>query len=843
MADDLEQKARENLAFYEQEARASLKEFLGDRIGETDRAAEGLRNALAAKPVIRVGFLGESQVGKSSIINALVGQRVLPSGGLGPLTAQKTQLVHADSPSFRVRYHGRQRLNEFRFALERYLDWLQGNETEVVEGHDATAFEAHVFDTHPEEDQAAKRERMRVGNHLVGQARLMLGLSNEAGISDADLAKLVRALAAKDESGLELPEDSALRQRILDIRRLCDTTEEITAQQVGRRFRAELRLRAAGWMSPLIAELSVALDAPLLRNVELLDLPGVGVVGDPAGRIAERFVANEADAVVVVMRNNGLTEQVADLLESIGVVSRLLWTAESSQRSVNVLVAVTHLDDVARDTLRQRAIEASELGERPPNRNDVFRSLAEPMAANVKRQITQALLASRELEDLTPEQREQRERVIRALAERMSVLCVAAPDYLAIREGFTDGNFLHDEEVTNIPRLAEALVGLVEPLLEERRQRLYENRAAFVSTLSAILTEEEFRNRLRPVGASDAEKFRKACELAAEPLRIEAARARQAFHDFLDEGLRNVATAVANEAAEHAKKRLSRLKSSGARLSYQTLNAALVRGGSFRGARQSVDYPGSLTKAYVDVIAGNWEPRIIKSAQKAHDRLGEAEAKLVEALIDRASGLVRSEDEAAALRRLQEQVRRRRRAESVWTQAELQKLTQDVRIRTLAKVAPPFEKACLEAKKAGTNRGRGATTRMLEVFDVAGRRAIAEVRGEVTAIIEEHLARFRKRFAASIEEPTDPVSRALETIVSTYGEAVLRLGEERRRRRLETVRAIYERLKAIESSSSATDRAAAEAVLEAREEAAVTSEPAPDEGVNLRAVGDIFDDL
>ena len=90
----------------------------------------------------------------------------------------------------------------------------------------------------------------------------------------------------------------------------------------------------------------------------------------------------------------------------------------------------------------------------------------------------------------------------------------------------------------------------------------------------------------------------------------------------------------------------------------QTLNAALVRGKLSRQAK-SVDYPGSLTRAFVNVIASNWEPRIVKRAQKAHDDLGEAEAKLVEMLVERASELAGSEDEAAALRGLREQVRRR----------------------------------------------------------------------------------------------------------------------------------------------------------------------------------------
>ena len=102
------------------------------------------------------------------------------------------------------------------------------------------------------------------------------------------------------------------------------------------------------------------------RKSSSLDLPGVGVVGDPAARVAEEFIAKEADAVVIVMRNSGLTEQVADLLEKTGIISRLLWSAESQRQSVSVIVAVTHLDDVAKDTWRRRALEARRMGKPPP---------------------------------------------------------------------------------------------------------------------------------------------------------------------------------------------------------------------------------------------------------------------------------------------------------------------------------------------------------------------------------------------------------------------------------------------------------------------------------------------
>lgn len=851
MTDHLEKRAADVVAFYDSEGRAALEELGVAELADIDAAASVLRRAVAMRPLTRVGFLGESQVGKSSIINALVGQRVLPSGGLGPLTAQATALTYAKEPSFRVKYHGRKRLNEFRFALERYLQSLgeaslgEVEPTPAPEDGDDSAFGVHLFHPAPDADEPTDAnlgdDKRRTGEYLVAQARLMLGLPPEA--RRQDVLRWVRAIVAKDEK-TTLPDEATLRDRIEHIKRLLDATEEVT-RAIGRgEFSAALRLRAAGWMSPLVAELEVSLDLPLLEDVELVDLPGVGVVGDPAGRVAERFVREEADALVIVMRNNGLTEQVAELLEETGVISRLLWAAQTDDPKLHVAIAVTRLDDVAKDIYRQRVLDAREQGLPPPKREEVFRELSDPMAQTIKRQIADALQASRELDDLPPDVRAMREAVVRSLCEQMVVLCVAAPDYLGLLEGFDDDCFLRSKDDTNIPRLAEQLVALSSHAKDHRRALVAESHKAFVSSLSSIVTHQEYLRRPRKTAKRDADKrFRELVQLSAEPLKAQAKQNREAFFAVLDTTLPKRLEVVSNQAAEHALKRLVRLKQAGSKMAWSTLNAALVRGGKFRGAR-NVDYPGSLTRAFVDVIAATWEPSIVNGVRVAYQQLGDADAALIDTLVSRISELVRNDEVEAKLNAARKQIRDSGQVSITWSQAQLEELSEDVRVKLLSIVAPPIERACLQAAKAGHNYGRRARDRILEVFDRSGREAIEKAREATVVVLDEHIKRLRRNLGAVLKDNYDPVSRVRDAIVEAQAEAIAKLSEERRRRELEMLGALHDKLREIEGEASPAkaDKALREPALpDARREEA----PAPPEAeANVRAVGgSIFDDL
>jgi hypothetical protein len=833
--DDPERRASQILEAYEARGRPLLQSLGARELPQIDAAAEVLRLALAQQRALRVGFLGESQVGKSSIINALVGQRVLPSGGVGPLTAQETTIAHASAPAVRVKYHGRARLNAFRLALERYVGSLgelpPGTEA-PPEGAEGEAGAYGILDfRRPEEGSGedasgAQDERRKVGEYLLSQARLMLGVAPE--VPRSEVLDLVRALVARDEP--KVP--AAMRERVLELRRRVEGTEEFSRASLGaREFNQALRLRAAGWLSPLVAELHVTLDMQLLEAMELVDLPGVGVVGDPAGRVAEEFVRTRADALVIVMRNNGLTEQVARLLESTGVITKLLFGAQSALPPIHVAVVVTYLDNVARERWTAKVVEARESGEKIPARGAVFRELAAEMSAKVRHQIGEALLSSRDFEDLTAEQRAKREGVVRALCEAMTVVCVAAPDYINIIEGIEDVGFLKDKADTHVPLLSDELAGLSDRSQKARRARLKSALEEFDGLQARTLQSHE-RSRADG-GAARAEaagQFREALDAAADPLRAEAKKARQVFLKFLEETMRERLDGLSGQAADRATKRLLRLKAEGTHMAWSTLNAALVRNGAFRGSRH-IDYPGDLTRAFVDMIAGSWESTVIAEVRKAFDQLCETDRALVDRFNAAAARILSTGDPDATLRELSKLRRDLGKTSIAWTQAQLDELSEDVRTKLAVVVGKPIERACLNAKYAGRNRGRGARDRILEVFDAGGRDAIEQARAACAQVLDDHLQRLRRSLAHVLRDDQDPVTAVFEQIVDTQAEAVARLGEERRREQLAAIQAYL---------SGALPAEQAKAAPAAPSAAPTPGTPA----ANVRDLGaNLFDDL
>lgn len=734
-----------------------------------DRAVGLLRDSETRLQPVCVGLVGESQVGKSSLMNALLGRMALPAGGIGPLTAQAIRVSWGEEETMNVSYHGRARLNQLRFAIEQHLrragvlpvsgtDALSGEPVDEPAAAEETAFPE---DDAPPEEATDGRLPPRI-EFYVAQARRLLCEKTQTQEDLLDLVNGLRfvlgmqACGGRQPPAIWLPRAEALKLRL-------GQRETITRSSAGGRkeFDRELRLRAAEWLAPLVERLELSLNEELLRDLVLVDLPGIGVVGDDAAKVAGEFVRREAGGIVLVVPNHGVTDSIASLLEGTEVITRLLFAGRGDTLPVSIVV--THLDDVARTRFSERRKDALEEGGPKPDRHQIFLELAEPMRATVRRQLGEALRRSRSYVEAQADERAQRDLTITRLLDEVDVRCVAAPDYLNLTSGGEDLAFLQREEITGIPGLREQVAGIAR-MERERRS------AAVRDALDALLAElrgglEGVRGELRLAEDDAAVRARVHQEVTviAAPLR----ERMKAYHGEVLGTLRNAIPRsiliLCFQAYQATERRLVLLRRQGETLYYPSLRAALMHAGVW--TRRDFDYPSELTRAFVDRIASEWEPKVVGEVRDQVARVAERDAKLLGELIEAVRAV--SGVEVSPLLALQSTLPTRAKAAVVWKQDRFEALRRDVHDGLHGLVSREIETACDRALEAGKDRGQGAKRRILEVFEEGGRKAIDRARERAVALLNKHLEKLVGEIQAGyLTDNADPLGAAVRTLVS-----------------------------------------------------------------------------
>jgi hypothetical protein len=321
--------------WYTTKARAFLERVQSEKLRDFDKDLEQVQAAQKrVDQELAVCFLGNSGVGKSTLVNALVADNkvILPAGGIGPLTAQALVVAYGEKPRFEVEYHTPKNLWNLVFALERSLD--SGRKKAALKGDGkgqdefAKLIETEVREDVEEATSTANPQRTKFEEYKK-QAQLLV-TGNQDG--QADLAYLVdclRTVAGKERVwGTQLRGEDEER-----VRQLQSVLNWASGEGGGRSMSADepdffsaLQDHASGFLAPLIKELRVFWNSPLLaQGVSFVDLPGLGISGDVYQAVTSRWVRERAQAIVLVVEPRGISEVNADLLRtSRAYASRLL---------------------------------------------------------------------------------------------------------------------------------------------------------------------------------------------------------------------------------------------------------------------------------------------------------------------------------------------------------------------------------------------------------------------------------------------------------------------------------------------------------------------------------------
>ncbi len=802
-------KPNEVLTWFDQSAKPFLEKHAPDRLEAVQADRQRLTRLLASRDEVTVCFLGNSGVGKSTLLNALAAgaSQVLPAGGIGPLTAQATEVRFSEEKRFRVIYHPKSHLWRLAFALESRLqaelraakkkagsattDTGLGTEpnlpvSDLAEGlaQDEAAEVIQQAQISPEvssgDEQAAPQDTME---GFIKQAKnIVCGKQ----FADRSLEYLVDALRQacghKPRWGAAIaPEDQARVQRVHRILHGSkdDRSYERREGADPRGFQEDMTAHAAGFLSPLIERIEVGWPSELLRTgVVLVDLPGVGIAQDSYRDVTKGYVRDKARAVIVTVDRAGPTESTMELLRTSGYWERLVGTADDpSSDACSMLIAVTRVDDVAQ-TDWQNQIAMMEPGPDRPKKRDVFSRLVEEFKPRMKDQIVEQL--GRIGDSSNESVKVARDQARASILDSLEIHPVSAPELRKILlDDEEDRPFLRDLEQTGIPQLQASLTSLANQETARRRAAIDEVTQRLSTTLMSEIRLIEAQWRQEDRAAEEAERLEEALKPVLTEKKEEYRARAAAFRNFLDETVQAKIEALVLEAREVAEAEVTTYLSSLRGAHWATLRAAVRRGGAFHGSR-NINLPDDITGYFLEPMAAVWGQKLLREIRKKTTDLANDTVQMVQELCEWATDHGGTTIKKQLLQSQQDRIAALADQMKTVGKEAVDELRQAVKAELAITIRNPIRNSCDRFVRDGDDIGPGVKWRILELFERLARSATVAAKDPAIRILRENAARVRKEIQAELKKGGDPLQATADLIVESHEARVRRSDAQKR---------------------------------------------------------------
>jgi GTP-binding protein EngB required for normal cell division len=759
-----------------------------------------LKRLLAESDKVTVCFLGSSGIGKSTLLNALAAgaSQVLPAGGIGPLTAQATEVHYSDVPTFKVVYHPKKHLWKVAFALEQRLVHQQRAAKKALNQLDSepTADEqtsdlALELDEEDRVEALADAEHVGVDVDVPSEVDRLEGLIKQAKqiitgdqFSTKGLPYLVDALRVacdnKPRWQQEIEEDDLKRivriQQVLKQHKNGRTHEHKQIDNPAA-FKEDLKIHAAGFLSPLIESIEVGWPSDVLKSgVILVDLPGIGIAQDSYRGVTKKYISERARAVIVVVDRAGPTESTVALLRDSGYWQRLVGAADDPNSDpCSMLMVVTRVDDVAQEEwLNFQTID----GVSKPKKREFFSRLVGEFRPRMRAQIGDQLGKIGDSSNEAVQSARKQARV--SILESLEVHPVSAPELRKfLLDDDDDRPFLQSAEQTGIPALQQSLILLAQTERESRRARLQEVSLRFSSTLMNELSIIDGQWRQEGRAAEDAERLEAALEEILGPKRQEYDRRVGAFREFLEKTVQAKIEMLVLEARSVAEGEVNKYLSSLHSAHWATLRAAVRRGGCFYGSRV-INLPDDISNYFQEPMAAVWGQKLLKDIRKRTSELSNDIEVMVEEICSWANENGGTTVNKKLLENQQQRVTSLAAQMKQVGKEAVDELRETVKVRLIEVIRKPIKTACDRFVVEGNDIGAGVKYRIIDLFRQLAAKATTAAQQPAIGILQSNFAEVRAEIQTAFAQGGDPIQNTADLIVERHEARVKRSDAQKR---------------------------------------------------------------
>lgn len=502
------------------------EELIQDFQSHYQNMQENAENIINPDRCIRVGVIGQVKAGKSSFLNALLfeGEDVLPKAAT-PMTAGLTKIVYSEHPYAKVQFYSES-------------DWKS-----IEENSRQYDIELKIK---CEEALARKKEQLRAERH-TGFNKISAGVSNiNVTLADWEEAQVKDLINEKYRSFKELT-DMIQDHGDVDIHAKLGTEENIDIDTLAAYIGAE------GKYAPLVKSLELGIDSQGIKDLEIIDTPGLGDPIVSRSQKTKEFLVN-CDLVILLSRASQFMEQ-----DDLQLLIKCL-----PENSINDAVIVASKFDSALLDAPYKRGDSQELIQ-------VIKVTISKLKDSGRQQLKQCLQNNNQLRAV---------RAINQLLEKAEIRFTSAILYSSAQKK-KNGIMLSEEEEhiirtlsNRFPKMDDSAESLEDisgikhfrekeffPIADKKEKILRERREAFVSDQKIIFAKNldmicnEARSNLRQLEEDDVTSIQKKiheAQQAADLLRSNISSEFEECNTDIAWRLRTLSQDVCNLASNYS---------------------------------------------------------------------------------------------------------------------------------------------------------------------------------------------------------------------------------------------------------------------------------------------------